>query len=72
MAHDHRRRDGVRRGGRAGRLAWFIYQNRFEMNTDLVFAGLLTVIVIGLLVEKMVFRWLEHRTVRRWGMTTGH
>jgi NitT/TauT family transport system permease protein len=58
--------------GAQGGLGWFIYQNRFEMNTDLVFAGLLTVIVIGLLVENVVFRWLEHRTVRRWGMTTGH
>ncbi|HYE94515.1 MAG TPA: ABC transporter permease, partial [Terriglobales bacterium] len=30
--------------GSQGGLGWFIYQNRFEMNTDLVFAGLLTVI----------------------------
>ena len=29
--------------GSQGGLGWFIYQNRFEMNTDLVFAGLLTV-----------------------------
>jgi NitT/TauT family transport system permease protein len=58
--------------GAQGGLGWFIYQNRFEMNTDLVFAGLLTVIVIGLLVENVVFRWLERRTVLRWGMTTGH
>ena len=41
------------------------YQNRFEMNTDLVFAGLLSVILIGLLVENLLFRWLERRTVLR-------
>ena len=58
--------------GNQGGLGWFIYQNRFEMNTDLVFAGLLTVIVIGLAVENFVFRWLERRTVLRWGMSTGH
>jgi NitT/TauT family transport system permease protein len=58
--------------GSQGGLGWFIYQNRFEMNTDLVFAGLLTVIIIGLVVENVVFRWLERRTVLRWGMTTGH
>jgi NitT/TauT family transport system permease protein len=58
--------------GSQGGLGWFIYQNRFEMNTDLVFAGLLTVIVIGLVVENVVFRWLERRTVLRWGMSTGH
>jgi len=58
--------------GSQGGLGWFIYQNRFEMNTDLVFAGLLTVIVIGLLVEHLFFRWLERRTVQRWGLSTSH
>ena len=58
--------------GSQGGLGWFIYQNRFEMNTDLVFAGLLTVIIIGLLVEHLFFRWLERRTVLRWGMSAGH
>ena len=58
--------------GSQGGLGWFIYQNRFEMNTDLVFAGLLTVIVIGLLVEHLLFRWVERRTVLRWGMSAGH
>ena len=58
--------------GSQGGLGWFIYQNRFEMNTDLVFAGLLTVILIGLLVEHLLFRWLERRTVQRWGMSTSH
>jgi NitT/TauT family transport system permease protein len=33
-----------------------------------VFAGLLTVIIIGLLVENFVFKFIEKRTVRRWGM----
>ena len=55
-------------GSHAG-LGWFIYQNRFEMNTDLVFAGLVTVVVIGLLVENLVFRFIERRTVVRWGMS---
>jgi len=35
-----------------------------------VFAGLLTVIIIGLLVENIIFRTVETRTVRRWGMQT--
>jgi len=58
-------------GGHGG-LGWFIYQNRFEMNTDLVFAGLLTVILIGLIVENLLFKWLERRTVLRWGMSAAH
>jgi len=31
------------------------------MNTDLVFAGLLTVIIIGLVVEHPRFKWLDRR-----------
>jgi len=34
----------------------------------MVFAGLPTVILIGLAVENVVFRGIEARTVRRWGM----
>jgi len=33
-----------------------------------VFAGLFTVILIGLIVENVIFRTVEARTVRRWGM----
>jgi NitT/TauT family transport system permease protein len=33
-----------------------------------VFAGLSTVIVIGLIVEFGTFRVIEAATVRRWGM----
>lgn len=58
--------------GSQGGLGWFIYQNRFEMNTDLVFAGLVTVILIGLLVENLIFKWIERKTVLRWGMSAGH
>jgi NitT/TauT family transport system permease protein len=51
-----------------GGLGWFIFQNRNELFTDRVFAGLVMVIVIGLLVESLVFQTLERFTVRRWGM----
>ena len=51
-----------------GGLGWFIFQNRNELYIDKVFAGLVTVILIGLLVENVVFRWIETHTVRRWGM----
>jgi ABC-type nitrate/sulfonate/bicarbonate transport system permease component len=33
-----------------------------------VFAGLFTVILIGLVVENMIFRQIELRTIRKWGM----
>lgn len=51
-----------------GGLGWFIFQNRNELYTDKVFAGLAVVILIGLLVENLVFDTLERHTVRRWGM----
>jgi NitT/TauT family transport system permease protein len=50
-----------------GGLGWFIFRNRNELFTDKVFAGLATVIVIGLVVEFGLFRALETVTVRRWG-----
>jgi len=34
-----------------------------------VFAGLIMVILFGLLVENVLFRQLEKRTVAKWGMT---
>ncbi|MDO7912818.1 ABC transporter permease [Pseudomonas monteilii] len=51
-----------------GGLGWYIFQNRNELYTDKVFAGLAVVILIGLLVESLVFNTLERLTVRRWGM----
>lgn len=53
---------------RSGGLGWYIFEAREELLTARVFAGLLTVIVIGLLVESVIFRAIEVRTVRRWGM----
>jgi NitT/TauT family transport system permease protein len=51
-----------------GGLGWYIFQSRNELYTDKVFAGLATVIVIGLLVENLVFASIERVTVRRWGV----
>lgn len=51
-----------------GGLGWYIFQNRNELYTDKVFAGLAVVILIGLLVENLVFSLIERVTVKRWGM----
>jgi NitT/TauT family transport system permease protein len=53
---------------RSGGLGWYIFEAREELNTSSVFAGLLTVILIGLLVESVLFRAIEVRTVQKWGM----
>ena len=51
-----------------GGLGWYIFQNRNELQTDRVFAGLALVILIGWLVERLVFSTIEKATVTRWGM----
>ena len=52
----------------SGGLGWFIYENKNMLEIPNVFAGLLTVILIGLVVENLVFRTIENSTVRKWGM----
>ncbi len=52
----------------SGGLGWFIYESKNQLDIPSVFAGLLMVIVIGLLVENLIFRNLEAATVRKWGM----
>jgi NitT/TauT family transport system permease protein len=52
----------------SGGLGWFIYESKNSLDIPSVFAGLLTIICIGLLVENLIFRVVEHRTVRRWGL----
>ena len=43
----------------SGGLGWFIFVSKNE---------LFAVIIIGLLVESVVFRTIESGTVRKWGM----
>ncbi len=50
-----------------GGLGWCIFQNRNELYNDKVFAGLVVLVLIGLLVESAVFQTIERLTVRRWG-----
>lgn len=52
----------------SGGLGWFIYENKNQLEIPSVFAGLLTVILIGLFVENFIFRIIEQSTIRKWGM----
>lgn len=51
-----------------GGLGWFIFENRNLLDIPAVFAGLLTVIMIGLVVENLIFRTIERNTVLKWGV----
>ncbi len=52
----------------SGGLGWFIYENKNQLEIANVFAGLFSVIIIGLFVENFIFRNIELKTVRKWGM----
>ena len=52
----------------SGGIGWYIFEHKNQLLIPDVFAGLLTVILFGLFVEHVIFRTIEERTVRRWGM----
>ena len=51
----------------SGGIGWFIYENKNQLEIAYVFAGLLTVIVIGVTMDSL-FRLVERCTINRWGM----
>lgn len=53
----------------SGGIGWFIYEKKNQLDTNLVFAGLLAIIIIGLITE-VIFEQIEKSTVIKWGMKT--
>ena len=53
--------------GQTGGIGWYIFKQRTFMNTSGLFAGIVVVIIIGLLIESYLFNEIEKRTVRKWG-----
>jgi NitT/TauT family transport system permease protein len=51
----------------SGGLGWYIYENKNQLEIPSVFAGLFTVIIIGLLVENLIFHNIEKHTILKWG-----
>ncbi|MBY0540273.1 MAG: ABC transporter permease subunit [Campylobacterales bacterium] len=52
----------------SGGLGWFIFEKKNQLDINLVFAGLLTIIIIGVFIENVIFKFIEKRTVIKWGM----
>ncbi len=50
-----------------GGIGWFIFSRRIFMDTAGIFAGILMVVILGLVVEQGVFKPLETAARRRWG-----
>lgn len=53
--------------GSAAGLGWYINDSRYYLRTPNVFAGLVVIALLGILLDA-VFRWIEQRTVEKWGM----
>lgn len=53
--------------GNAGGLGWFLYNKRIFMDTPGMYGGLIFLMFIGLVVEKIFFVRLELATALRWG-----
>ena len=51
-------------------LGWMIFGAREFLNLDVMLAGVAVIGVIGLALEKLVFKRIERFTVQRWGMMT--
>jgi NitT/TauT family transport system permease protein len=51
-------------------LGWMIFGARKFLNTDVMMSGIVVIAIIGLTLEKFVFRKIEDYTVVRWGMIT--
>lgn len=55
--------------GGGGGLGWFIFKKRVFMDNPGIFAGLIVIVLIGILVEDFIFNKFEEMTVKKWGMT---
>ncbi|MEM2001796.1 MAG: ABC transporter permease [Candidatus Methanomethylicaceae archaeon] len=53
-------------GAQAG-IGWYINQARYFLETNRVFAALVSISAVGMFVES-IFALLERRTIERWGM----
>lgn len=56
-------------GSGAG-IGWYIFMKRTNMNYAGMFAALIVIILIGIIVEYLVFQVIEKKTVVKWGMAS--
>jgi NitT/TauT family transport system permease protein len=55
--------------GTIGGLGWYIFKTRYDFHIAGTFAALLTIMVVGILIEEVLFKSLEKATVKKWGMS---
>jgi len=49
-------------------LGFLIDDARWQMRPDIMVAGMITIAMIGWVMEHWAFHWLERVTIERWGM----
>lgn len=54
-------------GSGAG-IGWYIFMRRTNFDIAGVFASLIVIVIIGVIIEYGLFRTLEKKTVKKWGM----
>jgi NitT/TauT family transport system permease protein len=52
----------------SGGLGWYIHNQRVFMDSEGLYSGILVIMILGFLVEQVIFQWIEHHTVKKWGM----
>jgi NitT/TauT family transport system permease protein len=54
--------------GNIGGVGYYIYINRAYAKTANVLSGLIVIMIIGILLESVLFRQIEKHTIQKWGM----
>ena len=52
----------------SGGLGWQIFEARVMMDTASLYAGLIAVIITGIVTEELLLTRVEKRILRRWGL----
>ncbi|MBS0220439.1 MAG: hypothetical protein JSR91_06835 [Proteobacteria bacterium] len=52
----------------SGGLAWLIYENKNELQIANAFAGPVSINLIGFFAENIIFRNIELKKIRKWGV----
>lgn len=52
--------------GSVGGIGIYIYRQRAFANPSGIFAGLIIVMVIGIFIEEVVFKFIENKTINKW------
>ncbi len=55
--------------GLIGGLGWYIYQKRYFLEIPDVFAGLFVIVIIGIMIEEVLMKQVEKRTIIKWGIS---